>query len=273
MTDEELERQVVLPVRRCVRLQRTGSAVATLALCALAGGCDSGAAGRSIVQGAPDAPFKDSPLAPRAQLSICALYGLGGGFGAAVSADGRMVAVGGEDVVALVDAQTGTELRHVVSPNHASVLAFSPDASLLAIVGEMYLHVHRTSDGTLALSLPIQISNVAFSPDGSLVLTYGAGLCAYRVADGSQVWMNPGAFFGGIASDGSEHPACRLLAGRKAHLRGGRRAPERLLASRHGAGAPDGWGREWARLARCLARRSSRGGGGEPRRHSRVEGR
>jgi WD40 repeat protein/ankyrin repeat protein len=105
--------------------------------------------------------------------------------GIAFSADGSTLALGGpEGTLSLWDARTGKRLRsistHVSQTGEVSVLAFSPDGSLLACAdgdafGNGSVEIWNVQNGSLVTTLLSNaVHSVSFSPDGQ-ILAVGAG--------------------------------------------------------------------------------------------------
>jgi WD40 repeat protein len=128
---------------------------------------------------------------------------------AALSPDGKTVAVAGKDVVCFFDVMTGEERRYEHPTNvepeklfRTQSVKFSPDGSRIALVGsEGKIRILAVKDGRRIAELAIKSHNasgLAFSPDGQTLLTtsFSAPVYAWEVATGQMVRkLEPATYF------------------------------------------------------------------------------
>jgi WD40 repeat protein len=99
---------------------------------------------------------------------------------AAFAPDGKSVATAGRDGASIWPVPSGHRIRLLESPRGVSRVRFSPDGSLIAAAG--YDGAARIWDASSGKRLKVlaasklALTDVAFSPDGRLLLTTGAGL-------------------------------------------------------------------------------------------------
>lgn len=118
-------------------------------------------------------------------------------FAVALSANGRMLATGGDDnSVQLWDAAKGTlQKRLTGSTDELLALSFSPDGSRLAAAGEdRLIRLWELQNGTLRQTLTghnSPIYNIAFTPDGSTLASGSADKTVrlWNLASGRQKGM------------------------------------------------------------------------------------
>ena len=114
-----------------------------------------------------------------------------GGSVVAYSPDGRLLAIGGEMAVCLVDCKTW-QVKATLKGHMRSVygLAFSSDGKRLASASQEQVILWNlvTQTPTLTLAPPKPFSSVAFSPDGRLLaLAAGGWMRIYRSASEQEV--------------------------------------------------------------------------------------
>jgi WD40 repeat protein len=125
-------------------------------------------------------------------------------FSAALSPDGKLLVVSGEENRArLIEVSTGKELRQIEGPNKASHrvpgfarmreesvywFTFSPDGKTLAgVSGKDSVCVWNVADGRLRLTIKGSPGRLAFSPDGKSLLCGGQGMRLYEASTGTEV--------------------------------------------------------------------------------------
>jgi WD40 repeat protein len=110
---------------------------------------------------------------------------------AALSPDGKMVALGSKNTVRLVDVRDGKEVRKLVfTAKYSSCLAFSPDGMTLTFAtyggeeGDHGLCLWDVTTGRLRRKLPPESAGVyAFGPDGNTAATASWSQPAVRLWD------------------------------------------------------------------------------------------
>jgi WD40 repeat protein len=185
-------------------------------------------------------------------------------YSAAVSPDGKMLAVSGDGNRAhLLDVPTGKEIRHIEGPNRAPHLqpgfprmrleslcwfAFSPDGRLLAGAAGQDWGLWEVATGRLRYTAKGVQGRFAFSPDGRLVACGAEGaIRLYNAADGREIRRferHPGFVYAlAFAPDGKTLASAEgytislwdVATGRRRHAFAGHESPVVCLAY-----SPDG---------------------------------
>jgi WD40 repeat protein len=166
-----------------------------------AGGDDGGAGGGGADGGvATDGPGAGLPFV---SYEVCQAFGLAGTTAVALSPDEATVAVGGYDVVVLVDRASGTMLRRLLNPGRVTALRYSPDGTLLLAGTEDKVRLWQPADGTLVRTLAPGGNEAVFSNDASIIVTLASSplsVVAYHVADGSLAWQRPYSVLANLAA-------------------------------------------------------------------------
>ena len=118
-----------------------------------------------------------------------------------LSSDGRLLAVGGDGNVRILEVSSGKELRCLVTDMRASSLRFSPDGRLLAVErclrgvhGEHKIHIWKIATGRELCHLKMEegFTDFCFSPDGRFLVThkimYYSVLQIWEVASGKELF-------------------------------------------------------------------------------------
>jgi WD40 repeat protein len=141
------------------------------------------------------------------QLTACGYYGLGQVGAAAVSRDGKLLAIAALDFVAIVDVATKTIRHKLPAPGNPIAFALSPDGEYVGVGGwSGYYRVWRIADETMIANVPTLIQQMAFSPDGHqlMVIANGTGiLSTYQFPSLTPQWTAPNTAGAAYAPDGS----------------------------------------------------------------------
>jgi WD40 repeat protein len=135
------------------------------------------------------------------------------------SPDGKLVAVGGPDNLVRVfrvddPAQPVITLSEQAPDPHRIVttVQFSSDGKVLAAVQDQNLYVYRTSDWKLLARHKGEKPPLAFTPDGSTMAAYAAGLVQFSRTDSGTRWGTLQGYMAGGDVDITLSPDGRTLA-------------------------------------------------------------